>query len=346
MTNLLDREIQVLKVIIEDYIEHAQPVGSRTVSKQSSLKLSAASMRNVMADLTDKGYLEQPHTSAGRVPTALAFRHYLDTNLETSPISQEEKQRINATLENAGLELHDILNQASRLVSSYSHQVGMVLAPNQEDVRWREIGFILVKSGRPSMIMTVLILDGGMVQNRLVEFEEEISSDELIKFSNYLNENFQGMLLSEVRYRILLDLEDEKDRLEQLYRSALNLARSTFEKSEERRLFVDGTLHILEAAGQNQFTKMRDILLLIEERSRLLELLDQTIMEQGVRIILGDESDVESLEQCGVISSSYGPNSPLGVVSVIGPIRMNYAKVVPVVDYISKKLTDLLKNRF
>ncbi len=346
MTNLLEREIEVLKIIIEDYIEHAQPVGSRTVSKQSALKLSAASMRNVMADLTDKGFLEQPHTSAGRVPTALAFRHYLDTNLETNPISEEERQRINDTLENAGLELHDILNQATRLVSSYSQQVGMVLAPNQEDVRWREIGFILVKSGRPSMIMTVLILDGGIVQNRLVELDEEISADELIKFSNYLNDNFQGMTLSEVRYRILLDLEDEKDRLKQLYRSALNLARSTFEKSEERRLFVDGTLHILEAAGQNQFTKMRDILLLIEERSRLLELLDQTIMEQGVRIILGDESDVESLDQCGVISSSYGPNSPLGVVSVIGPIRMNYAKVIPVVDYISKKLTSLLKTRF
>ncbi len=346
MTNLLEREIEVLKIIIEEYIEHAQPVGSRTVSKQSALKLSAASMRNVMADLTDKGFLEQPHTSAGRVPTALAFRHYLDTNLETNPISDEERQRINTTLENAGLELHDILNQASRLVSSYSQQVGMVLAPNQEDVRWREIGFILVKSGRPAMIMTVLILDGGIVQNRLVELDDAITTDELIKFSNYLNDNFQGMTLSEVRYRILLDLEDEKDRLKQLYRNALNLAKSTFEKSEERRLFVDGTLHILEAAGQNQFTKMRDILLLIEERSRLLELLDQTIMEQGVRIILGDESDVESLDQCGVISSSYGPNSPLGVVSVIGPIRMNYAKVIPVVDYISKKLTDLLKTRF
>ncbi len=341
---LLPREEEVIKTIIEDYIVKAMPVGSRTVAKQSGLRLSPASMRNVMADLTEKGYLEQPHTSAGRIPTVLAFRHYLDTVFMPEQLSPEYKKSIDRQLKEAGMELSEVLSRASKLVSSLSRQVGMILAPRHEDVRWREIDFALIK---PGLVLAVLVLDAGIVQNKLLSVEETITRDELEKFGNYLNDNYRGMTLAEARTRIIAELENAKARLKLLYRKALRLARTTFEANPLREIFVDGTLNIFEHAEFADVAKMRDILRLLEERTRLLGLLDKTIEEQGIKIMLGQEAEIDDLHGCSVISSTYGDEErPLGVVSVIGPLRMDYARVIPVVDFISQTLTTLMKERF
>ncbi len=341
---LQQREAEVLKVIIEDYIAKAIPVGSRTVAKKSRLKLSPASMRNIMADLTEKGYLEQPHTSAGRIPTASAFRLYLDTAFTPSPLSDLDKQGIGNILRSAGLEVSDVLSQASKLLSSLSRQVALVLAPSHEDVRWREIDFALIK---PGVVLAVVILDGGIVQNKLLTVEDSITKADLEKFRNYLNEHFSGLTLSEARARIHAELQSAKQRLKLLYRRALRLARHTFEETSARDMFVDGTTNILAHAEFSDVVKMREILMLLEERTRLLRLMDRTIAEQGIKIMLGQESQMDDLMGCGVICSTYGDEvRPLGVVSVIGPLRMDYAKVIPVVDYISQTLTDLLNERF
>ncbi len=341
---LLPREAEVLRIIIEDYIAKALPVGSRTVAKQSGLKLSPASMRNVMSDLTEKGYLEQPHTSAGRIPTVTAFRHYLDTAFTPLDLTEEYKRSIGQRLKESGLELSDVLSQAGKLVSSLSQQVSMVLAPRNEDVRWREIDFALVK---PDLVLAVLILDGGIVQNKLLHVEETVTREELEKFRNYLNEHYRGLTLSEARARILNELHNAKRRLKLLYQRALRLARNTFEQNPSRTVYVEGTLNILEHAEFADVAKMRDILRLLEERTRLLDLLDKTIEGQGIRIMLGQEAELDDLHGCSVICSSYGDEvRPLGVVGVIGPLRMDYARVVPVVEYISQTLTGLLKERF
>lgn len=341
---LLPREKEVLKVIIEDYIAKAIPVGSRTVAKQSGLKLSPASMRNVMSDLTEKGYLEQPHTSAGRIPTVQAFRHYLDAVFLPVQLTTGHKQVISRQLQEAGLEISDVLSQASKLVSSLSHQVSLVLAPSHEDVRWREMDFALIK---PGLVLAVLILDGGIVQNKLLSVEENVTKDDLATFRNYLNEHYQGLTLSEARRRIIAELDNAKRRLKLLYRRALRLARTTFEENPSREVFVEGTSNILEYAEFSDVHKMREILRLLEERTRLLHILDKTISGEGIKIMLGHESELEDLQDCGVVCSSYGEDfRPLGVVGVIGPLRMDYARIIPVVDYISQALTGLLKDRF
>jgi len=343
MAALLPRETEVLRIIIEDYIANAQPVGSRTVAKQSGLSLSPASMRNVMADLTDKGYLEQPHTSAGRIPTAVAFRHYINANMAPRQLTVEEKSRIGVYLHQAGLDLSEVLNQATKLLSTFSHQVALILAPSREDVRWREIGFSLI---RPGVVLAVLVLDGGIVQNRLIEAEPDVTKDDLTTFGNYLNEHFRGRTLSEARTLIGNELEGAKRRLQRLYARALQLARSTFEHLEKRQMFVEGATYILDQTEFADLTKIRDILRLLEERSRLLKLLDRTIAEKGVKIMLDDEAELDDLKGCGVVTSSYGDAAQTrGVISVIGPMRMDYAKVVPAVDFIAKTLTELLKER-
>jgi len=179
---LPDREREVLTTIIEAYIVTAAPVGSRTVSKQSHLGLSPASIRNIMADLTDEGYLEQPHTSAGRVPTARAFRFYLDEVMHERPLPDAQKQRIAAILSSAGLELSNILRQTSRLLSGLSLQVAMVVAPRHADTRWKRIDFSLLN---PGLVMVILVLQGGLVRNRVIQTAVEVTADDLTAYANF-----------------------------------------------------------------------------------------------------------------------------------------------------------------
>lgn len=341
---LAQREADVLTTIIEAYISTAQPVGSRSVANASSLHLSAASMRNTMADLTDKGYLEQPHTSAGRVPTPKAFRLYVDSLLRLRPLSRNDRSAMLDSLTRQGLEIGQMLQQASAVVSTLSHQVALVLAPGGNDVRWRRIDFSLLAD---RLILAVLVLDGGIVRNRVVRVEETVSTDELIRFGNYLNSHYTGLSLTEARTRILRELRNAERHLEKLCSRALGLARLAFsdDADDERQIFVDGTLTLLDKTEFTDAGRMRELLALLEERTRLLRLLDSTLRGTELSVSIAPEEQTE-FSGLSVVSAPYGGDTPLGVVSVIGPLRMDYRTVVPVVDYISKSLSTLLKDRF
>ncbi len=343
--SLAQREADVLSTIIESYISTAQPVGSRTVANSSRLKLSAASMRNTMADLTDKGYLEQPHTSAGRIPTAKAFRLYVNSLLRTRPLSTRDRSSMLGSLTRQGLEIHQMLQQASTMVSAMSHQVALVLAPGGNDVRWRRIDFSLLSE---RLVLAVLVLDGGMVRNRVVQVDQSVTVDDLVHFSNYLNSHYTGMSLTEARSRILRELHTTERHLEQICARALGLARLAFteDADEERQIFVDGTLTLLDKAEFTDAGRMRELLALLEERTRLLKLLDNTLHGTEVSVSIAPEETDDDLSGLSVVSAPYGAETPLGVVSVIGPLRMDYNTVVPVVDCISKSLSTLLKDRF
>jgi len=341
---LASRELQVLTTIVENYIACAEPIGSRTVARESGLNLSAASMRNTMADLTEKGYLEQPHASAGRIPTAKAFRCYLDTVLRAPVLDDGQQRLIKTYMGGAGLEITDILRQTSRLLSALSRQVSMVLAPGIEDARWMRIDFVQVRSG---LIMSVLVLEGGMAQNKLIKVKEHIPQDDLVKFANYLNHHFEGKPLSLVKEHILRELKGAEKRLNKLYRRALILAGETFEPDPERDFFVDGALNMLDHPEFSDLENIRELLHFLEERSRLLELLGKTIGTKGIKITLGRETQCKDLKYCSVISSPYGDrDQSLGVVGIMGPLRMDYSRVVPLVDFTARMLTKVLKNRF
>ena len=338
------REHTVLTTIVDQYIADAAPVGSRAVARISGLTLSAASIRNTMADLTDNGFLDQPHTSAGRVPTAKAFRYYLDTVLQRPALAESDRMLIEEHLGSAGLELTDILRHASKLLSSFSRQVSMVLAPAKDDVRWRHIDFTLVS---PGLVMAVLVLEGGLVQNRLVEAEPGLTLDDLTTFGNYLNHHYTGRTLGEVRASLVSELDGARRRLKGMYRRALHLARDAFAADLERDFFFDGASNL---PGQPEFAdldNMRELLHLLEERTRLLELLDRTMEGGRIKVSLGRETRLAGCPDYGLIASPFGGGEhSLGVVGVIGPLRMDYSRVVPLVDYTARLLSRVLSKRF
>lgn len=350
MHALTPREHEVLKIIMEDYISTAQPVGSRAVSKRSGLKLSPASMRNVMADLTDKGFLEQPHTSAGRVPTSQAFRFYLDSGLPPRPVDDDARQQIQSAILASGLDLHRMLHQASRLMAGLSQQVSMVITPGLQDTRWKEIDFVRVKAG---LVLAVLVLDGGEVCNKLLPAEDDLGADELRRFANFLNDTYRGKTLSEARSLIRKELADARRQLSKLCHSALLLAKETTDQPAGRDVFVDGAANIPRHAEFADIERLRELLSLLEERSRLLDILDKILVTDahapGLRITLGqEEQDLgEGLKSLSVISTTYGDHAtPRGSLAIIGPMRMDYASIVPMVDTIAQTLTSLLKARF
>lgn len=343
---LADREREVLTTIIEAYIASAAPVGSRAVSRLSSLGLSAASIRNIMADLTDTGYLEQPHTSAGRVPTAKAFRLYLDQVMRLSPLGEVQKRRIIDNLTLAGLELDDVLRQASRLLSGLSLQVSMVIAPNPAGARFKRIDFSLLN---PGLVMVLLVLQGGLVRKRVIETPPDVTADDLITCSNYLNHLFTDRTLAEVRASIVREMEEARRSLNALCLRALTMARSAFEheRAPASEVIVDGTPNILSQPEFTDAEHMRELMRVLEERTILLDLLDKTVNELKTVIVIGDESDQAALADLGVITAPYGAGSrTLGAIGLIGPLRMDYAKLVPVVNYTASTLTRLLDRHF
>jgi len=341
---LQEREREVLITILESYIKDAAPVGSRSVAKLSNLNLSPASIRNIMADLTDKGYLEQPHTSAGRVPTAQAFRFYLNAGMRPQPVGETEKRRIAANMGSAGMEIGAVLKQASKTLSDFSLQVGMVIAPRHADAMWKRIEFALIK---PGLVMTILILQGGMVLQRLIVASKDVTGDDLVKYGNYLNHMFQDLTVAEVRAKLAAEVKRAEKRLGEMYLDALRLAMEAFQGENAPELIVDGAANILAHPEFSDITHMREVLSVLEERSRLLELLDKTMDEFKTVIIIGEESDMAGLSDFGMISSPYGSKErPLGAVGLLGPLRMDYAKLVPVVNYTAAILTKMLDRNF
>ena len=343
-TPLIKRELEVLTAIVEDYIATAQPVGSRTVSKGGQMKLSAASIRNTMADLTDKGYLEQPHTSAGRVPTSKAFRFYLDEVMPPRPLPAPLKEMIAAALGQAGLEVDDILRQASRVLSSVSKQVCLVVAPRHAMARWQQVDFVLL---RPGLVMAILVLQGGLVQKRLVSVSGSITADELVHFGNYLNHHFRHLTVSEARTRVIAEMAAAGRELSNLTGRALRLALDAFCVQEAPEVFVEGTLNMLSQPEFSDVGMMREVLGAIQDRTRLLEVLDKTLDDYRTVVVLGDEAQASELPGCGLVSCSYGVQGSLaGAVGVIGPLRMDYAEVVPLVNYTARLISDMLGKHF
>lgn len=339
---LTERERDILATVIEAYISSATPVSSRAVAKRSRLDLSPASMRMVMADLTEKGLLEQPHTSAGRVPTAEAFRVYIDTMLPRPSLSRVEQERIARVLSAAGLEIRDILRQAGRILSEHSHQVSMILAPRYGSVRWKQVEFLLVKQ---ALVLVILVFEGGIIQQKLIEVDESLTADDLVKYANYLNDLFVNRTVTEVRAHILRELKGARERLSDLCGRALLLVGEAFDNGPQE-LYVDGTANILRQPDFANLRTMREMFDVLDDRSKLLDILDRVMESNTLCVTLGRETDLRAIPDMSLISSPYTiQGRSLGVISVMGPLRMDYAKVVPMVDYMARILTDILQKR-
>lgn len=339
---LSERGKRILEAVIEDYIATAEPVGSRTITRSHALALSPATVRNVMSDLEEMGLLTSPHTSAGRIPTDKAYRLYVNSILEAKKnLAPGNREEIRRHCRTAGKDLAEVLQETSRLLSTTSSYMGVVMAPRLAANVFHQIEFVKLSSRR---VLAILVSQNGTVQNRLLETEEEIPQEDLIRMANYLNGMLQGLTIAQVRERLIAEMQNEKVRYDSLMSQALNLSRQTL-RGDGGEIFLEGQANILDQPEFADAAKMREIFRTFEKKSMLLDLLDRSLRADGVQIFIGSESNLLKLEGMSLVTSTYMTGKDtVGVLGVIGPTRMGYGRVIPIVDYTAKLISRLLET--
>ncbi len=335
------RSRQILEAIVEDYIATAEPVGSSAVARRHALTLSSATVRNVMANLEELGLLTSPHTSAGRVPTEKAYRFYVDSLVGLRQVSREEKKQIIQNCRQSGAGLSDILKEASRALSSLSNYMGIVVAPSFTSDIFRHIEFIRIG---PRKVLAILVSTNGLVQNRLVDTAEDIPETELVRMGNYLNELMQGLTIFQARERILAEMKNEKARYDSMMSQALQISEQTVTVGGDE-IFVEGQARILDQPEFSDVNRMKEIFQAFEQKNRMLQLLSGCMNSDGVQIYIGSETPVSQSAGVSLVTSRFvTANNTIGLLGVIGPTRMGYSSVIPIVDYTARLVGKLLNN--
>ena len=343
MSTVLDKRFKkVLELVIMDYIYRAEPVGSRTICKRYGIQLSPATVRNVMADLEDLGFLWQPHTSAGRIPTDKAFRFYVDEILNVRGLNQTEREKIRREYRISQYDIPEMMRETSRILSGLSHYTGVVLTPKIASTIFKHIQFIRLSTDQ---ILAVFVASTGAVQNRIIQMDNNLSQDELDKISRYLNEMLEGLTLAQVRERILKEMEGERIAYDRLMKQALKLGHKAFSSQEEKELYIEGKMNILDEPEFANIEKMKGLFRAFEEKNLLITLLDKCLAAEGIHVTIGSESECSEMEDFSLVSSPYGRiDRRLGILGILGPRRMNYSRVIPLVEYTAQLLTEILES--
>ena len=337
-----ERTRLVLKNIIEDYILNAEPVGSRTVSKTSNLHLSPATIRNIMADLKELGLIFQPHPSAGRIPTEKGFRFYIDFILNVHTLSDQEQQEIRSRYSGHQIEAKDLFRETCRILSYSSHYLGVVWAPRMSSVVLQHIEFVKLKK---YLVLAILVSTAGLVQNRMIEVDKDLSQSELDHLSDYMNHLLTGLTLYQAREKLMEQMGVEKNIYDRLFEQALKLGEKALSSIDETDVFIEGRPNILKEPEFCNISRMTDLFQAFEEKATMVKLLDKLTEPRGVQIAIGSESQVHEMEDCSLVTSTYGCEGRVwGALGVIGPRRMNYSRVIPLVDYTAKLLTEVLET--
>ncbi|MFH1033124.1 MAG: heat-inducible transcriptional repressor HrcA [Pseudomonadota bacterium] len=341
---LSQRAKLILSAVIANYIATAEPVGSRTISKLTGIEVSPATIRNVMCDLEDMGFLAQPHVSSGRVPTSHGLRFYVDSILEVRELDQQAKAQIRQALrEQQLLDIREVLKAASRSLSLISQQAAVVVAPPPEQEVFRHMEFVLL---RPGLILVVFVAKSGGVQNRIIESETDITQEDLDKFTRYLNDLLADLNLNEVKERVAREMAREKVRFDRVLSRALKLGQKALPGAGPGDVYVEGQTNLMGAPEFADVARLRLIFQAFEEKSTLLRLLEKSLVAPGVQLFIGAESELAGLEGLTAVTAAYGgQNTPLGALGVIGPTRMDYSKVIPIVDYTAQLVGRILGAR-
>jgi heat-inducible transcriptional repressor len=336
-----NRAREILREVIRNFIQSGEPVGSRTVSKQYAEGLSAASIRNIMADLEEMGYLMQPHTSAGRVPTDRGYRYFVDSLLTGIELPRSDRERVAEALRGQAA-LPEVLNEISRVISRLTHQVGFVVSPDHTQAVLKHIEFISLGKRR---ILAILVDRSGVIHNRIAEISEVLSQEELDKIGKYLVSEYQGKTLSEIREALFQKMKEEKARFDTLLSRAIALGTQFLKAQEEadKQVFVQGTSNILQQAGISDMEEMERIFETFEAKGKLVKILDEIVRSEGLQVLIGSENRDPALTHLALVASPYKvADQTVGVLGVLGSTRMEYARAIALVDYISKLLNRIL----
>ena len=335
-----DRAGVLLKTLVERHIRDGQPVGSRTLVEEAGLPVSAATIRNVMSDLEERGYLVSPHTSAGRIPTAMGYRLFVDSLLQVQPLEQEAVSVLRSEL-HPDKSATELVQSASSLLSSITAQAGLVTVPRQESGQLRQVEFLPLSGDR---VLVILVINEREVQNRIIHTQRPFTEEQLREAATMVNQRFAGRPLQHVQEEILREMQEARSQIDGYMQAALDLANKALDQEPgEDEYVVAGESRLLGNATADEMLKLRELFDAFEQKKDLLHLLERCTRADGVQVFIGEEAGYEVFGDYSVITSPYGDGAQtLGVLGVIGPTRMAYEKVIPIVDVTARMLSSAL----
>ncbi len=339
---LNDRSLLLFKSLVEHFIHDGQPVGSRTLARDTNLELSPATIRNVMADLEDMGLLHSPHISAGRVPTVRGYRFFVDSLLRIGELGDREVERIarEMVMEDG---VQHLLERTSSMLSEVTRLAGVVMLPKTQQHTLEQIEFVTLSENR---ILVILVMSNKEIQNRIIHTARSYSPSQLQQSANYLNSACRGKDLSKIREQVLKELEEVKEDVNELMQTAIEMAQKAFTATDGSDDYVmSGHTNLMDVAELGDLDKLKRLFESFNEKRDILHILESAINAKGVQIFIGEESGYDVLDECSVVTSPYEVDGQiLGVLGVIGPTRMDYERVIPIVDITAKMLGSALNS--
>jgi heat-inducible transcriptional repressor len=332
------RARELLRTLISQHIRDGEPVGSRTLARASGLDVSAATIRNIMADLEDMGLLSAPHTSAGRVPTAQGYRVFVDSLLQMPSLPEAELKDLRRRMP-VGAGTHALLSNASEVLSEMSHFVGVVKVPQRSAFAFRMIDFVALDAQR---VLVILVFTDNEVQNRIINTRRAYTPSELEQTANYLNQHFAGRPLSEIRATLLRELRETRSEMERVLSAAVEISEQALQAPDEDMLLA-GQTRLMGLQDLSDMDRLRDLFEAFSRKREILGLLERCTRAPGVRVFIGEESGLAPLDGCTVVTAPYArAGQVLGVLGVIGPTRMAYDRVIPIVQATAELLGEAL----
>lgn len=335
-----ERSKQILFAVIQCYISSPGPVGSRVVTKKYSFGISSATIRNIMSDLEDLGFLRQPHTSAGRVPTDSGYRFYVDALKADKPDrSPEYLRELSKKIEAFKKDLNSFLGEASKMLSSLSHYIGITMSPHGGSTTLSRIELIRFPRREAAV---VLFTNEGFMKNRIVNVDRDISQKDLHRIAEYINSRFAGSTLDEIRKIVLGEIQEEKTVCDGLIRDALNICRNIF-PSSPADLYISGLTEMLSLPDFEDISRIKELLRAIEDKHIIMNLLEKIAECEGTQVFIGSENPLEEMKRFSLVASTYREGKrPIGAIGIIGPTRMNYHQAISIVDLTANFITDML----
>lgn len=336
-----DRAQQLLKLLIERFIAEGQPVASSKLAKEKSVSLSSASVRNIMVELEAAGYLHSPHTSAGRVPTRLGYRFFVDSLLNAQNLEQFDIQSLRDEIK-PDLSMPSLIHNTTRLLSNITKMAGIVTLPKRQQVKLQHIEFLPLSGNR---ILCILVLNERDVENRIIHAKKPYTQAELQTAANFLNTHFSGQLFTqELRNNLLSAMRQDQQDMHALLSAAIDAAENTVSEKTKEDYVLEGHGHLLGLASHGDIQGLRSLFDAFSQKQDILHLLDQCFHADGLQIFIGEESGYDALGDCSVVTAPYHADGQIiGALAVIGPTRMAYDKVIPIVDVTAKLLSQALK---
>ena len=335
------RARRILSAIVDKYIQEGIPIGSKSLSLADNIGLSPASIRNVMSDLEELGFIASPYTSSGRVPTSKGYRFFIDSLLKLQPVEATELERIKKRVNFHESNSRELAISVSNTLSAITKLAGIVTIPKQQVTRLKEIDFIQLSEKR---ILAIIVMNETEVENRILQMKRDYSKDELKQASNYINTHYKGRSLSYIKKHLINELMQTKDSVNSLMSDLIDIADQVLDFDESDEYIVAGQRRLMDFHELSDIKKLRQLFDAFKEKQQLLELLDKSMSTSGIQIFIGEESGYQMFDNCTLITSPYTTeDGAIGVLGVIGPTRIAYQKVIPIVDITAKLLGKSLK---